>query len=108
MQRVDERRVQLQQRFAAGADDQAMTLGWSPACRRRLGQHLRTGEPTAAGAVRADEIGIAKGADRARPVPFPAAPQIAAGEAQEDGAAPRLRALTLQGQEQFLDRVGHA
>ena len=44
---------------------------------------------------------------RRRAVLLAPGPEIAAGEAQEDRAAPGLHALALQGQEHLLDRVAH-
>jgi hypothetical protein len=58
--------------------------------------------------VRPDEIRIAEIALRRRTIPLAPAPQVAAGEAQEHGAAPCLDALTLKRKECFLDGVAHA
>ena len=64
-------------------------------------------ELAAAVAVDADEVRVAELADGAGAITLEAAPQVAAGKAQEDGGAARMRALSLQGVEAFLDRVCH-
>ena len=48
-----------------------------------------------------------RGADGAGPILLATAPQIAAGESQEDRRPPRLSALALNRQEHFLGRIGH-
>jgi len=58
-------------------------------------------------AVGADEIGVAEAAQGLGAVLLAPRPQIAAGKAQEDGAAPRLHALSLQRKEYLFDRVAH-
>src|SRR3546814_14663995 len=55
--------------------------------------------------VGADEIGVAELTDRLGAILLAPRPQIAAGEAAEDRAAARLRALALQGEENLFDRV---
>ena len=100
--------IELQQRLAAGADDEALL-------RRRhaatgcdgVGQGVGGGELAAAVAVGADEVGVAEVADRGRAVLLAAAPQVAAGEAAEHRGAAGVGALALQCVEDFLDRVGH-
>src|SRR5206468_2217198 len=72
------------------------------------GQLLGCGETAAAGAVDADEIGVAEVADGVGPVFFAAGPQVAAGEAAEDRRAPGVGAFALQGVEDLLDGVAHA
>src|SRR3546814_19380362 len=57
--------------------------------------------------VGADEIGVAELTDRLGAILLAPRPQIAAGEAAEDRAAARLRALALQGEENPFDRVDH-
>src|SRR6185437_8380453 len=84
MERLDERLVELQQRLAAGADDEARrrALG-RPGAPDRAGEIRGRGEAAAARAVGADEIGVAEAAYRVGAVGLAAAPQIAAGEAAE-------------------------
>jgi hypothetical protein len=95
----------LTQRLAAGDDDQrALSLG--PQGCDPAGQRLGA-VPAAIFAVQADEIGIAKAALGVGAVFLAAGPQIAAGEAQKDGAAAGLHPLALQSEEDFLDRVAH-
>ena len=71
------------------------------------GQRFGIGELASALPVGADEIGVAEIALGGGTVLLAARPEVAAGEAQEDGAAAALHALALQRQEGFLDRVGH-
>src|SRR5258706_16183978 len=56
-------------------------------------------------AVGADELGIAEFADCRGPVLLVARPQITAGEAAKYRPAAGLRALALQREEYFFDRV---
>ena len=72
-----------------------------------VGQARRARELAAALPVRPDEIGVAEIALRVGAVLLPPRPEIAAGEAQEHGAAARLHALALQGEEAFLDGIAH-
>ncbi len=109
VKRVDQRRVELEHRLAAGDHHQPALLARRPtALRHGAASCIGAGELAAALAVRADEIGVAEAALRGRAVLLAARPQIAAGKAQEHGAAAGLHALALKGQEAFLDRVGHA
>ena len=81
----------------------------------RAGQLLETASASSwavaefpsAGSIGAHELGIAEAAGCVGPVLFPAAPEIATGEAAEDGWPPGVGALTLEGVEDFLDGVGH-
>ena len=70
------------------------------------GQPGSIAELAPAGTIDADEIGVAKGAGGGRPVDLPPAPQVAPGKAQEHGTPPGLRAFALEGEVEFLDRVG--
>src|SRR5436305_703326 len=62
-----------------------------------------------AAAVRsdADEVGVAEGADGAMPVTLAPRPEVATGEAVEDGGAARVRAFALESVENLLDRIRH-
>ena len=65
--------VELKQRLAAGADDVGPAAGTRRPLRRDGGGQGRgVGEPAAAGAVGADEIGVAEAADGRCPVRFAA------------------------------------
>src|SRR5262249_24856551 len=55
--------------------------------------------------ISADEFGVAEFAHGAGAIFLATRPQIAAGEATEHGPAAGLRALALQGEEYFFDRV---
>ena len=99
--------VELEHRLAAGDHDQRpLALAPQrvdlrrPAPRPRSGRHSRHPVPTKSVS---QKLQCAVGA-----VLLAAGPQIAAGEAQEDGAPPGLHPLALQGQEDLLDRVAHA
>ena len=108
MQRVDELAVELEHRLAAGDHDQAPLALWSPERLDVARKLVGAGELAAALTVRADEVRIAETALRRRAILLPPRPQIAPGEAQEHRAATRLHALPLEGEEAFLDGVGHA
>ena len=71
------------------------------------GQILGRGELAAVLAVGPDEVGVAEGADGLGPVLLAAGPQVAAGKAAEHGGLAGLAAFTLQGEEDFLDGIGH-
>src|SRR5260221_418413 len=108
MERVDQDRVELQQRLAAGADDEGPRprLG-GPGAAHRGSEVERSGEAPAAGPVSADEIGVAEAARRGGAIGLAAAPEIAAGEAAEHGGAAGICALALERVEDLLDRVAH-
>ena len=109
VERVDERRVQLQKRFAAGADNE------SPARSRvrrpfrfdRNRQILSGIESSTPRPIDSYKFGIAEPADGRGAVGLATRPEIASGKAAEDGGAARLRALALQGIEDLFDRVTH-
>src|SRR5262249_16377769 len=116
LQRHDERRIELQQRLAAGANDQGpLTPTLSPLGRastpnlsRPRGQRLGGLEFRAILPLRADEIRIAEGADRPRTTLLASPPEIAAGEAQKHRRAARLSPFALQGQKHLFDSVAQA
>jgi hypothetical protein len=123
MQRADERRVELEERLAPGADDErpgaragGRLEGARPPGRvgsprprggDRGGQGLRRGELAAALAVGADEIGVAEAAGGRRAVGLAPRPEVAAGEAAEDRRPAGVRPLALQRVEDLLHRVRH-
>ena len=110
-QGLDGRLVELQERFAAGADDERARPRVMPAPRHvgsyRRGQFHSGGEPSAARAVRTHEVGVAELADRASTILFPAGPQVATGEPAEHCGSAGMGTLTLKGVEDLLDPVGH-
>lgn len=109
MQGLDQRRVQLHQRLAPGADHQlGITLATPPHPGDMVGHQVGGLELAPALAVHADEVRIAEAANGGGAVPLQPAPQVAAGEAQEDSGPPGLTALALHRQEDFLGRIGHA
>src|SRR3546814_17048426 len=101
MKRIDERRVELEQRLAAGDDDIAAVTRLAPGAGGGGGK--RTGRLELA-SIRpdADEIGVAEGAVRPREVLFPAGPEINPRQGQENSRAAALRALAFQHPEDFL------
>jgi hypothetical protein len=105
MDRADQRRVELQQRFAAGENHEAVRLAARPYVLDRRGKVFRVGKAAASRAIHADKIRIAEAADRAAPVIFLARPEIAARKAAEYGGAARVRALALQSEKYFLHRI---
>src|SRR5262249_4936952 len=97
--------VHLQRGLASGEHGEAARLAPAPLARDRFGERIGRVELSSGGAVRADEIGVAEPAHRARSVLLPPRPQVAAGEAAEHGGAPGVHALALQGVEDLLDLV---
>jgi hypothetical protein len=77
-QRVQQRLVQLQQRLAAGANDEAVRFntGW-PCCENGLGERIGIRKAAASWAVGSDEVGIAESAYRPRAILFTPRPEIA-------------------------------
>ena len=73
-----------------------------------LGSQRLSFIPPAIFAIHADKIGIAELANRRGSVLLTTCPQIASGKAQEHRPSSGVYPLTLQGQEDFLDRVAHA
>ena len=99
--------IELKHRLPAGDHHEPAILAFAPGREHMIGELGRVRELAAALPIRPDEIGVAEIALRRRPVPLPAGPEIAAGEPQEYGAAARLHALALQGEEAFLDGIAH-
>jgi hypothetical protein len=101
--------IDLQQRLAARQHHERLAAGGHrrPFDRYGLGERLRCRKTPAARPVEPDEIGIAKAAGSRRAVLLAAGPQVAAGKAAKDGRAAGIPPLTLQGVENFLDRVSH-
>ena len=64
VQRINQRGVKLEQRLAAGADDEAMVGRISPRRQRGTGERGGGSELAAAVTVGADEVGVAEAADR--------------------------------------------
>jgi hypothetical protein len=95
VKRVDQRRVDLQERLAARADDEAPFAFLGPERRDCLGERGSAAVLAAAAAVRTDEIGVAELAGRRGAVFLAAGPEIAAREAAEHRRATALRSFTL-------------
>jgi hypothetical protein len=106
MQRRDQRLVDLQHRLAAGQHHEgARAAIAAPLPEASPGERGRIGEFAAAGAVCADEIGVAEGARCGLAVSLAAGPEIAAGEAAEHGRPAGVHAFALQRVIDLLDRV---
>src|SRR3546814_19020899 len=105
--RAHQRVVDLQHRLAAGQHDIAVLAALAPVFGDDVGERRGAFIFAAQRPVGADEIGVAELTDRLGAILLAPRPQIAAGEAAEDRAAARLRALALQGEENLLDRVEH-
>ena len=80
--------------YGSGAASYKTALTWSTLC-------------TAAGAVGADEIGVAERALGFRAVGFPSRPQVAPGETAEYRGPAGMRPLPLEGDVKLLNRIGH-
>src|SRR5207248_1755803 len=111
VQRLDDRRVKLEERFAARADHEragAARRVVRPERGDRPGEVLRANELAPALAVRADEVGVAKLTDGLRAALLAPGPEVAARKSAEDGRPTRVCPLPLKGIEDLLDRVVHA
>ena len=109
--RIDERLIQLKQRFSAGEDDvrsAPLVSSSLPSLLNMLRKPLSGNESSAADTVCADKVGVAKFADRSRAVLLATCPQVAAGEAAKDSRTAGLPTFTLQGVERLLDEVRHS
>jgi hypothetical protein len=104
--------VQLQQRFAAGADDESPVVVAADVPRPDrsdgIGQFPGRGKAAAARSIGPDKVGVTELADGFRAVSLPAAPQIAASEPAEHGGTARVRPFALQGEIDLLHCISHA
>src|ERR1700682_502340 len=107
MQRLDQRRIHLQQRLAAGQYHVAVGLRCRPLRSDGAGEIPGRGIAAAQRSIGADEIGVAELACCGGAVLLAAAPEVAAGETAKHRRAGGMRAFALQGQKDFLDRVTH-
>src|SRR6185295_2749553 len=107
MQRIDEGRIDLQQRLAAGQDHVAVGIVAGPLPGDDFGELVRRSVAAAQRAVGADKVGIAELAGGAGAILFAAAPEVAAGKTAKHRRAAGMRAFALQGQEYLFDRVAH-
>ena len=109
VQRVDQGGVELQQRFAAGADDVAVALAAAPSARRwrrRVPRAVANRPPPRRRRCRRNRC-RRTGRSRVGAVLLAAGPEVAAGKAAEHGRAARMRALALKCKEDFLYRITH-
>lgn len=108
LQRVNERFVELQQGFAAGAHDQPWPVGatW-PSLSDRIGEHLGSRELPTTGTTGSPEFGVAEIADGLSAVFLATGPQVASGKAQKDRRSPYVSAFSLEGVVDLPNRIGH-
>src|SRR5215468_7136801 len=107
MQRIDQRRIDLQQRLATGQHRIAVRARPCPLGGDRIGKLIGGGVAPAQRAIGSDEIGVAEPADRAVAIRLAAAPQVAAGKPAEHGRSSGMGAFALQGQKDLLHRIVH-
>ena len=109
VERDHELGVHLQERLAAGADDEtrAAAVGARPPRRDRSRELVGRPELAATVAVGTDELGVAERAHRRGAVLLVPGPEVAAREAAEHGRPARVGSLALQRVEDLLDGVGH-
>src|SRR5262249_4261532 len=109
MQRIDRCFVELQERFTARAHHEAVLSGGRrPRVFDCLSEVVRGPKLTATFSVSSDEICVAELADRTVTILLQARPQVAPGEAAEDGRTACVAPFALQGVEDLLDLVGHS
>src|SRR6516162_5402823 len=98
VKRFDKRRIELQRRLAAGANDVGLGAlrvdGCSPDMLNSIGKRLCAFELASAGTVIAHKVRVAEAAEGTRLVARLPGPEIASRKAQENGRPPNLRALT--------------
>src|SRR5262245_53566029 len=110
MERVDQELVELEQGLAAGAHDKGtrpIGVDRGPSLRHRLREFGGSGKASTTGAVGPDKVGVTEPADCPRAIFVPSGPEVASGETAENGRSSRVRTLSLQRVEEFLDRVAH-
>ena len=107
MKCIYQRRIDLQQRFTTCEHNIATLIRASPFISDCLCQQFRVRETAPTGPIHTHEVGVAKGALRARAVLFATRPKIAARETAENSRAPSMSAFTLQGLEYLFDRISH-
>ena len=101
--------VELEERFAAGADDVTPHHERARPLRRdRIGKLVGISKTSAAGAVRSDEIRVAKCADGVRTILFAARPQVASRKPAKHRRPAGVGAFALQSVEDLFDAVRHA
>src|SRR5436190_1427663 len=99
--------IELEQRLAAGADDERRSMGADrPDRGYAVCQRVRVGELST---VRpdTDEVRVAEGAHGAMAIVLAARPQVAPAEAAEHRGSAAVKAFALKRVEDFLDDVGH-
>ena len=112
MQRLAERRIELQGRLAAGKHHvgrhaRSFTRPGDPHRRHMRRERRRRIKPPAADAIGPDKVRVAEPTRRLRPIHLAPAPQIAPHKPAKDRGPPGARALALQGIERLFDDVPH-
>ncbi len=107
---IDERGVELEQRFSARADNEPRAASLPPGPRRLVGKLRWAGEAPPALPVHSNEVGVAPpgaapGAQLA--VRSSTGPQVAPSKAQEDSRPARVHALSLKRVDDLFDRISH-
>src|SRR5262245_62084756 len=109
MQCLNQRRVELQQRFTARQHNKtALPFFRWPSFRNCVDQLFASTEASAAVAVCADKFRITELADSPRPISLTARPEIAAGKAAEHRCAPCIPTFALQRVKDLFYRVRHS
>ena len=99
--------VDLQQRLAAGEHDETVLLAAPPLRLDRVREVVLSRVAVPARSIGTHKIRVTERALRAAAVLLAPRPEIAAGKATEHSWAPRMRTLTLQGQENFFHGITH-
>src|SRR5579872_6999654 len=107
MKGTDRRPIQLEEGFAAGANDKPPRALPLPGGGDGRAQRRRIGKAAAARTIDTDEIRIAKAADGTRPIFLAPRPKIAPGETAKDRGAAGIETLALKRVEDFLDLICH-
>src|SRR5258708_7845941 len=103
MQAVDERLIELEQRLTARDHYEAPGCPVAePLARDLFGEQLG-----ACKLASAQKVGIAELANRRQPIFFTTSPKIASRKSQKDCGSTCICTLSLEGIEDFLDRIGH-
>jgi len=98
----DQGRVQLKQGFSAGKHHEPTIPFWAPSRSDRVGQCAGGFKTTAAVAIGAHEVGVAKPADGFGPIGLSSRPQVAAAQTAEDRDPTRLCPFALKGLKNFF------
>src|SRR5262245_65284871 len=105
MKSIDGRFVELEERLAAGTDDESTSIAFGrPPFRNRIREVRGCGKLSAVWPD-ADEISVAEVADGVRAIGFASRPEVAAGEPAEHRGSSGVRAFALKRIKDFLNGV---